>query len=108
MPVYIYNCSNCSTEQEVFRPVSQHTKTIPCDCGAEARQKITPLHVIPDIQPYRSIMTGERIRGRAHHREHLKQHGVIEVGNEKVERKVKELPPVVPDIKRAIDEVRSR
>lgn len=66
-------------------------------------------HVIPDIQPYKSMVTGERIRGRAHHREHLKQHGLHEVGNQPIrERKRREMPPVVDDIKRAIEEVRSR
>ena len=107
MPVYVYRCS-CGKEQELFRPVSQHTKTVGCDCGGEAKQVLTPLHVIPDIQPYRSMMTGERIKGRSHHREHMRQHNLIEVGNEKVERKVQELPPVAPDIKRAIEELRSR
>ena len=104
MPVYVYRCP-CGQEKEVFRTVSEHTKTINCECGMEAKQVIMPLHVIPDIQPYRSMVTGERIKGRAHHRQHLKQHNVIEVGNEKVERKVTEMPPVVPDIKRAIQEL---
>ena len=39
--------------------------------------------VIPDIQPYRSMATGEMIMGRRQHREHLKQHRLIEIGNEK-------------------------
>lgn len=38
--------------------------------------------VMPDIQPYQSMVTGEMIQGRRQHREHLRQHGVIEVGNE--------------------------
>lgn len=40
--------------------------------------------VIGDIQPYRSMITGEMIHGRRQHREHLRQHGCIEVGNEKL------------------------
>lgn len=108
MPIYVYRCRVCRAQREVVRPVSRHTKTIPCDCGAEAKQVLTPLHVVPDIAPYRSMVTGERIRGRSHHREHLREHGVIEVGNENVERKVTELPSVAPDIKRAIEEVKAR
>jgi hypothetical protein len=38
--------------------------------------------VVPDIQPYQSMVTGEVIGGRRQHREHLRQHNVVEVGNE--------------------------
>lgn len=38
--------------------------------------------VMPDIQPYRSMVTGEIINSRSRHREHLKDHGCIEVGND--------------------------
>jgi len=40
--------------------------------------------VMGDIQPYRSMITGEQITGRRQHREHLRQHGCIEVGNERI------------------------
>jgi len=39
-------------------------------------------HVIGDIQPYRSMVDGTMITSRSHHREHLKQHGCVEVGND--------------------------
>ena len=39
-------------------------------------------HVMPDIKPYKSMITGETITSRSKHREHLKRHGCIEVGNE--------------------------
>lgn len=39
--------------------------------------------IMPDISPYKSMATGEMIMGRRQHREHLRQHGLIEVGNEK-------------------------
>ena len=38
--------------------------------------------IMPDIKPYRSMITGEMITSRSKHREHLKRHGCIEVGNE--------------------------
>ena len=38
--------------------------------------------VMPDIQPYKSMVDGSYITSRSQHRSHLKQHGVIEVGNE--------------------------
>lgn len=40
--------------------------------------------VINDIQPYKSMQTGEMITSRSTHRQHLKQHGLIEIGNEKI------------------------
>lgn len=40
------------------------------------------LHVIPDIQPYKSMIDGSMITSRSVHRAHLKQHGCVEVGND--------------------------
>ena len=40
--------------------------------------------VFGDLKPYRSVVTGEEIGGRAQHRAHLRAHGLIEVGNERV------------------------
>lgn len=51
--------------------------------------------VMGDIQPYRSMVTGEMINSRSAHREHLKAHRLVEVGNETkyLKPKPKELPP---------------
>ena len=38
--------------------------------------------VMGDIDPYRSMITGEQITSRSRHREHLRDHGCFEVGNE--------------------------
>ena len=38
--------------------------------------------VIPDIQPYQSMIDGTMITSRSQHREHLRQHGCQELGNE--------------------------
>lgn len=35
-----------------------------------------------DIKPYRSMIDGSIIGSRSKHREHLRAHGCIEVGNE--------------------------
>lgn len=40
--------------------------------------------VMPDIQPYQSMIDGTMITSRSQHREHLKAHGCIEIGNEKI------------------------
>lgn len=51
--------------------------------------------VMNDIKPYQSMVTGEWITSRSHHRAHLKAHKVIEVGNETkyLQPKQKQLPP---------------
>jgi hypothetical protein len=41
--------------------------------------------VMPDIQPYKSMIDGSMITSRSVHRDHLRQHNCIEVGNEKME-----------------------
>lgn len=38
--------------------------------------------VLPDIAGYKSMQTGEWIAGRRQHRDHIRQHGLIEIGNE--------------------------
>jgi hypothetical protein len=42
----------------------------------------TASYIQPDIQPYKSMITGEMITSRSKHREHLRQHNCIEIGNE--------------------------
>lgn len=61
----------CSTEKRL----------VPKDEYYEAVQPAGPF-VVGDIQPYKSMQTGEMITSRSHHRAHLKQHGLIEIGNE--------------------------
>ena len=39
-------------------------------------------YVVPDIQPYRSMVDGSEITSRSKHREHLRQHGCVEIGND--------------------------
>lgn len=39
--------------------------------------------VMPDIAPYRSTIDGSEITSRSRHREHLRSHNCIEVGNER-------------------------
>ncbi len=50
----------------------------------QVREATTAHNIIPDIQPYQSMETGEMIGGRRQHREHLRQHGLVELGNEKL------------------------
>ena len=54
-------------------------------------------HVCVDIQPYKSMVTGEIIDGRAQHREHLRRHNMIEIGNEKQTARPYEPPKGLKD-----------
>jgi hypothetical protein len=38
--------------------------------------------VYGDIKPYKSMIDGSEITSRSRHREHLRMHGCIEIGNE--------------------------
>lgn len=48
-------------------------------CAMTHRQSAA---VITDIEAYQSMVTGEMIEGRKAHREHLKRHNLVELGNE--------------------------
>lgn len=70
----------------------------------------TPL-IMPDIKPYKSMIDGREITSRSKHREHLRAHNCIEIGNETKYLQPKPLasPPGLKDsIIRATNEVLSR
>lgn len=60
--------------------------------------------IMPDLQPYKSMVTGEMIEGRKAHKEHLKQHRMIEIGNEGHHLKPKPYEPA-PGLKQRLWEV---
>lgn len=63
----------------VWDPISK--SMVPKDQYYEVMESSAPM-VMPDIQPYQSMATGEIINSRSQHRAHLRQHGLVEVGNE--------------------------
>lgn len=82
--------------------------------GLEAAEKawedkqITPRRqatmVMGDIQPYISQIDGSLIESRSKHRTHLRDHGCIEVGNEKQTSTAK-IPTYDPRLKQKIVEI---
>lgn len=60
----------------------KQSKMIPKEEYYANHEKVEAHMIMPDIQPYKSMVTGEMIMGRSQHKQHLKQHGLIEVGNE--------------------------
>jgi len=70
--------------------------------GTEPQEPLVPL-VIPDIAPYQSMVTGELITSRSKHREHLRAHGMQEVGNDSSLRKAYTgIPDTNPEQRREI------
>lgn len=81
MPIYLVRCDQCETERDIFRAFKDYDDLPEC-CGKTMHRVPCPAMVTNDIQPYRSMVTGEIISSRSRHREHLKDHNCVEVGNE--------------------------
>ena len=64
----------------------------------EHLDKLYGPYVMPDIQPYKSMIDGSMITSRSIHRDHLREHGCIEVGSEKMET----VKPVMKDNRREV------
>lgn len=64
--------------------------------------------IMRDIDGYKSMVTGEMITTRRRHREHLRETNCIEIGNEIPKPRHTPMPAIEPDIKRAIEQLRSR
>lgn len=72
------------------------------------RRPLQAMHnVIPDIQPYRSTIDGSVISSRSTHRQHLREHGCVEVGNEwnraESKRTIPDVPGLGQELSRAYD-----
>ena len=94
MPLYEFKCSECEQYIEQFLPLSDYYNVPECCKKPMARQLSAPAAIIQDNTFYKSMITGEMITSRRQHRTHLKDHGCIEVGNEKIpEPKPLESPP---------------
>ncbi len=72
------------------------------DLDAPLLPRVAP-YIQCDIKPYRSIITREPITSRSEHRAHLRQHGMIEVGNEQPRTNREPLPPIRGDVADAIE-----
>jgi len=92
MPLYRIHCDECGEELEVYRSLANYDD-MPEHCGSPMRRMICAPLVYGDIQPYRSMIDGTLIESRSRHREHLRQHGCIEIGNEKVTSPAPGSPP---------------
>ena len=83
MPIYDYECKKCGKEVELFRKIENRANGEVC-CGEPMSMVLSSCAVVADNTCYKSMATGQMITSRTQHKNHLKQHGLIEVGNEKV------------------------
>ena len=81
MPLYLAQCKVCGEQQEIYRSFARYEELPEC-CGEKMARVICPSMVMADIQPYVSQIDGSVISSRSRHKEHLKAHQCIEVGNE--------------------------
>lgn len=74
--------------------------------ASRARSELGFPMVMGDTPEYRSIIDGSLIGSRSHHREHLKAHDCVEVGNEWKKPPKSELTRAdrIADIKRSMGE----
>lgn len=91
------------TDKEYF--IDFWTPTVGADEAArawqvkQAQQRIAAPMVMGDIQPYQSMITGEMINSRSQHKQHLKAHKCIEIGNETKYLKPREAIDLSPESK---------
>lgn len=70
--------------------------------GGSSNARVAP-DVLGDIQPYRSMIDGSEITSRSRHREHLKAHGCVEVGNDSsLNKPYQGIPDVAPQQRKEI------
>lgn len=92
MPLYQIACDHCGHHDEIFRSFENYDDLPEC-CGEPMRRVMCPALVHGDIQPYVSMIDGSIINSRSRHREHLRQHNCVEVGNETKYLKPKPITP---------------
>lgn len=113
--------------RKTYVGVLGHTQMVPKHKtyrGADGRNHLRPeyggnwdalpnqsAYFIPDKAGYQSPMDGNYVEGRSAHREHMRTHNVIEVGDQPVgtsRRDYAPMPSVGQDIARTIQELSSR
>ena len=85
------------------RYVIRNGELVELDLDAPLPPRRTP-YIQSDIKAYRSVITQEPITSRSQHREHLRMHGAVEVGNEYPKGGLREAsPPVREDVRAALE-----
>ena len=84
--MYRVACKVCLHQEDVFRRVDHRDLDLPWCRHCETEDRMERVLVAPmvqtDIQPYKSMIDGSMITSRSQHRNHLRDHNCIEIGNE--------------------------
>ncbi len=91
MPLYTARCSHCKREEDFYAKVDDRHNTPTCH-DDPMNLVLMPARV-QTFNAYVSPVDGSYIDDRAKHREHKKKHGLIEVGNEKLDQPKKQYDP---------------
>lgn len=76
MPVYNYECAECSIMTERYLKLESYQTSQHCDkCGNVMTKILTPTRFNIDYSEYECPVTGRIIRGRKQHEENLKRTG---------------------------------
>ncbi len=94
-----------------YRGYDGHNYLLGDDAGYKAKSDLKTPYIMRDIGAYQSPIDGAMITSRSAHREHLRTHDVIEVGNERMPTHAPDLGPSPREIgevvKRRLEEVRA-
>lgn len=85
MPIYTGKCDTCGEEQDFYRCVAEYDQLPEC-CGATVKRVIHASYLQASFNTYKSPVDGSIIDDKSKHREHKRKHGLIEVGNEKLDQ----------------------
>jgi putative FmdB family regulatory protein len=87
MPLYNYDCPNCTTEFEQFLPLKKYKTPVPCPtCGRTGRKVITaqiqrdePTWLDNEVRECLQDTESERpIENRSQYKRYLKENGIVE------------------------------
>lgn len=81
MPVYQVACS-CGYKEDVVRKIDERDTDLPRHCDKPMRRVLTAPMVRCDEQVIKSMVDGKIYKSRGAYRKHLKDHGMVEMGNE--------------------------
>lgn len=95
-------CRHCREFHDLAQPWPQACIAHFGDVGESAGY-----HVISDsMDPIRSMANGAMFDSKSAYRRDLKSRGLVEVGNERVEQRRVEAPPVRDTLRRVVEQMR--
>jgi hypothetical protein len=73
----------------------------------DQQERATGAYIVSDMTPFISVVDGSVVTSRSSHREHMRKHDLIEVGNERMPPRTEKKQSFGHEIKRHLDEVRA-